>query len=36
MTVVDANVIADAIRATGGPADQAISEAVPPLAVPEL
>jgi len=36
MTVVDANVIADAIRATGGSADQAISEAVPPLAVPEL
>jgi hypothetical protein len=36
MTVVDANVVADAIRATGGPADQALTQAVPPLAVPEL
>jgi len=36
MTVVDANVVAEVIRATGGPPDHAISQAVSPLAVPEL
>ncbi len=36
MTVVDASVVADAIRATEGRADAAISRAAPPLAVPEL
>jgi predicted nucleic acid-binding protein len=36
MTVVDASVVADAIRATQGTADAAIARAIPPLAVPEL
>jgi predicted nucleic acid-binding protein len=36
MTVVDASVVADAIRGTGGPSHVALSQAEPPIAAPEL
>ena len=36
MTVVDASLVADAIRATGGPSQAALVQAAPPIAAPEL